>query len=118
MFPKPHTVEHSIAIADGENALGQTVITRTTRERAVMGWHTKSTHDGGSAVLDGRVTTDVTLLTDEPDWADGDIVTIPEPFPDHGDYSVHGSAKSCNTGPFGFTPGYTVTLRRVNHGTT
>lgn len=113
MFPKPHSVKHSVTAGTVVNALGQLVTERgEPRERAVMGWHVTSAHDGGSAVLDSRITTEATLLTDEPDWFDGDVVELPG----LGDFVVHGDAISCNDGPFGFTPGYKVMLRRVDHG--
>ena len=110
VFPTPHTVDHSSVTVVGENALGQVVTEKVTRSRAVFGWSFKSTSDGGTAPLAGRVHTEVALLTPEPDWRDGDIVTLP----DRGDFVVIGDPEDFNTGPFGFTPGYRVTLRRVH----
>ena len=113
MFPKPHTVEHSTPAGVTENALGQQLATTwVTRQRAVIGWSTKSSTDGATAALDGRVKIEVTLLTDERDWADGDLVTLPGV----GAFVVHGGVLDSNTGPFGFKPGYRVHLRRVHDG--
>ena len=111
MFPTPHIVEHSVPAVVGENALGQQITEMVTRQRAVIGWRPKSTDDGGSAVLAGRVTTELYLLTDEGDWHDGDIVTLPA----RGDFVVVGDVEDYTTGPFGFAPGYRVMLRRVHH---
>lgn len=110
MFPTPHTVTHATRSAAGENALGQPVVQTVTAERPVFGWSPKNTDDGGDAVLAGRVITEIYLLTPDGDWSDGDTVTLP----DGRDFVVVGDVEDNNAGPFGFTPGYRVTLRRVH----
>lgn len=106
-----HTVSHTVRTRTGENALGQAVTDSSTQSRPVFGWSPKSTEDGGEPALAGRVITEINLLTPDGDWTDGDTVTLP----DGRDFVVVGDPKDNNSGPFGFTPGYTVTLRRVHH---
>ena len=112
MFPTPHTVEHAVAVKTGENALGQTQLEYVTRSRAVYGWRTTSVADDRSADLAERVITEVSLATPDGDWHDGDLVTLPG----QGQFVVHGGVHDCNNGPFGFAPGYRVTLRKVTDG--
>lgn len=111
VFPTPNTVEHSRPVAVGENALGQAVAEHVTQSRAVYGWSAKSSTDGGEPALAGRVITELNLLTPDGDWADGDTVTLP----DGRQFIVVGDPQDDNGGPFGFTPGYKVLLRRVHH---
>lgn len=112
MLPTPHIVEHAVADVTGVNALGQAVATYTTRQRAVYGWTPHRNQDGRTADLAGRVITELNLLTPEPDWADGDKVTIPG----RGEFVVTGDVDDFGAGPFGYTPGYRVTLRKVADG--
>lgn len=112
MLPTPHTVTHSVAAVDGHNALGQAVATYTTRQRTVYGWSTRRNQDGRTADLAGRVITELNLLTPDPDWADGDKVTVPG----RGEFVVVGGVDDFGAGPFGFSPGYRVTLRQVTDG--
>jgi len=112
MFPTPQTVTHTSREQTGENSLGQPVFDTTSRERAVYGWSPRNTNDGGDAVTADRVITELNLLTPDGDWSDGDTVTLP----DGRTFTVVGEPSDSNRGPFGFTPGYRVTLRRVNHG--
>lgn len=111
MFPTPHTVTHTTSTQTGENALGQPTVTTTSTERPVFGWSPKTSDDGGEPTLAGRVITEVYLLTPDGDWADGDAVTLP----DNRTFVVVGDVEDNNAGPFGFQPGYRVTLRRVHH---
>lgn len=111
MFPTPHTVDHTVYTKTGENALGQAVTEHVTQTRAVYGWSAKSTADGTEPALAGRVITEVNLLTPDGDWSDGDTVTLP----DGREFVVVGDPDDNNSGPFGFAPGYRVTLRRVHH---
>jgi len=110
MFPTPHIVTHTTYQSVGADALGQPVTESTSTERAVYGWSPKVVTDGGSdPALASRTITEVALLTPDGDWSDGDTVTLP----DGRDFTVVGEPSDSNTGPFGFTPGYKVTLRRV-----
>lgn len=118
MFPTPFTVTHSRRVREGENALGQAVDTYESASRAVFGWSPKSSAGARSAnagvdsALADRTTTEISLLTPDGDWSDGDKVTLP----DGHEYTVIGEPSDANHGPFGFTPGYRVTLRRVEDG--
>lgn len=111
MFPAPHTVTHITRTTTGTDALGQPVTTTTSAQRPVFGWSPKQSDDGGDAVLAGRVITEINLLTSDGDWRDGDTVVLP----DAREFVVVGDPEDNNAGPFGFTPGYRVTLRRVHH---
>lgn len=110
MFPTLFTVTHTTRTVAGENALGQPVFVTADTDRAVYGWAPKKSEDGGTPVLDGRVITEVNLLTPDGDWRDGDTVTLP----DNRVFTVVGDPHDNNAGPFGFRPGYTVLLRRVH----
>ncbi len=111
MFPTTHTVTHVTRANVGENALGQPVIDTTSATRSVYGWSAKQSDDGGEPTLAGRVITEINLLTPDGDWRDGDTVVLP----DGREFVVVGDPEDNNSGPFGFTPGYRVTLRRVHH---
>ncbi|AXH46851.1 head-tail adaptor [Mycobacterium phage Aminay] len=112
MFPTIHTVKHTTERKVGENALGQALTEPTTIERAVYGWRPKLARDGATAELDGRTVTELYLLMPDGDYADGDTIELP------GDkqYVVHGEVEDFNHGPFGFAPGYRLTMRRVHDG--
>lgn len=116
MYPTPHTVTHSRRVTSGANALGQAVVTYQTVSRKVYGWSSNASTDvatdGGNAVTADRTITELSLLTPDGDWADGDKVNLP----DGREFTVVGEPRDSNTGPFGFTPGYRVTLRRVHDG--
>lgn len=113
MYPAPHTVTHSRRIAAGVNALGQQQFVFQTVSRAVYGWNTKVVTDGGgNPEMADRTITEIGLLTPDGDWADGDTVTLP----DGREFTVVGDPADSNKGPFGFTPGFKVMLRRVHDG--
>lgn len=111
MLPTPFTVTHTRRIQAGENALGQPVVSESSAPRRVFGWSPKKSDDGAEPALAGRVITEINLLSPDGDWVDGDTVTLP----DGRDFVVVGDPHDNNAGPFGFTPGYRVTLRRVHH---
>lgn len=111
MFPTPFTVTHSVRVTGAADALGQPTITYTSTTRPVIGWSTKVVTDGGGdPSMAGRTITEVSLLTDAGDWSDGDKVTLP----DGREFIIKGDPSDSNTGPFAFTPGYRVTMRRVH----
>jgi len=112
MFPTPFTVTHVHRLQTGENMLGQAITSETSTVRAVYGWSPRNTTDGGDAATASRVITEVNLLTPDGDWGDGDTVTLP----DGRAFMVVGDPDDLNAGPFGFSPGYRVTLRRVHDG--
>lgn len=112
MFPTPHTVQHASRVITGYNALGQAITQQVSRTRSVYGWSTKSTTDGSGAELAERVITEMSLLTPDSDWSNGDTVTLPE----LGEFTVQGGVEDMNGGPFGFKPGYRVALRKVYDG--
>ena len=113
MFPTAHTVEHSALTVTGQNALGQDITEQVSHTRPVYGWSTKSATGGSGADLAERVITELSLLTPDSDWHNGDIVTLPNNL---GDFVVRGGVEDMNSGPFGFRPGYRVTLRKVTDG--
>jgi hypothetical protein len=112
MFPDLFTVTHTVTEVIGTNALGQDTVELTSRSRNVRGVSPKVNTDGSKPVMAGRVITEAYLLTRDGDWSDGDIVTLP----DGRDFTVVGEPEDNNLGPFGFAPGYKVTLRRVHDG--
>lgn len=114
MFPALLAVTHSVAEVTGSNALGQATVELTARSRKVFGFSPKVNTDGTTPVMAGRVITELYMLTRDGDWTDGDIVTLP----DGRDFTVVGEPQNDNLGPFGFQPGYKVTLRRVYDGPT
>lgn len=113
MYPTPHTVTHTPRVVVGRNAMGQAKYgDGMPRQRGVYGWRNKSTVVGRTPQTAERVISEVYLLTPEGDWAHGDIVALPG----RGRWRVHGDVEDFNTGPFGFTPGYRVTLQKVVDG--
>lgn len=110
MFPTPFTVQHTRQGKTGENALGQDVLgDPQTVPRDVSSLRHRSTTVGTTGALKDRVIIEYSMATPDSDWTHGDTVTIP----DGRDFIVEGGAQDFNSGPFGFEPGYLVTLRRV-----
>ena len=112
MFPLIHTVSHTTRTVTGENMLGQPFEDTATVDRRVYGWTPRKTTDGGEAATAGRVITEINLLSPDGDWRQGDTVTLP----DGRVFVVVGDPDDNNAGPFGFTPGYRILLRRVHDG--
>ncbi|QFP94802.1 head-to-tail stopper [Mycobacterium phage Marshawn] len=109
MFPTPFTVKHTTRVKVGENAAGQARTEPRTRDRKVTSLRPR-VNEPGTAVADAdRVLTEYTMLTPEPDWAHEDVVTDWRGR----EFKVDGEPEDYNGGPFGFTPGYRVTLRRA-----
>lgn len=129
MYPTPFQVVHRTQPVTGENAHGQpTVGDYQNRVRDVYGWETKATIGsmglGGQtdAALSNRAEMQLSLLTPDGDWSNGDLVTVPDvgrvddtPVDDVSGhlYQINGDPEDFNHGPFGFMPGYRVTLCRV-----
>ncbi|ALF00445.1 head-tail adaptor [Mycobacterium phage Mufasa] len=112
MFPTPHKVVHVDRVKVGENAMGQALTEPRTRTRWVTSLRPRVNESGTAAALVDRVITEYTMVTPESDWTHGDSVTDARGRK----FKVHGDVEDYNLGPFGFTPGYRVTLRRVNDG--
>ena len=112
MFPAPWTISHTVAEVTGQNALGQDTVELVTTSRTVFACSPKVNTDGSTTVMAGRVITELYMMTRDGDYSDGDIVTLP----DGRDFTVVGEPENNNLGPFGFAPGYKVTLRRVHDG--
>ena len=109
MYPKPHKVLHTTSVKVGENAAGQAKTEPRTRERRVTSLRKRVNEPGPTAVDADQVIVEYTMVTDESDWAHDDLVVDW-----HGRrFKVHGDVDDYGGGPFGFRPGYIVTLRRV-----
>lgn len=115
LFPTPHSVGHITPAAVSNNALGQPIpAAGAATVRKVYGWRVKATAEGASAPYAGRTVTELYLLTPDGDYAPADLVQVPA---DTGPiFEVIGDGEDFNNGPFGFTPGYRFTLRRVADG--
>lgn len=111
MIPTPFTVQRIRRTPNGENALGQAIYTETVTTVAVYGWQPSSELERYTAALAGRTVTDLKLLSPTGDFASSDAVVI-----DGVAYEVDGLVENCNTGPFDFSPGYVINLRRVSGG--
>ncbi|ASR87184.1 head-to-tail stopper [Mycobacterium phage LastHope] len=108
-FPKPHKVLHTTYVKVGENAAGQPRTEPRTRERMVTSLRKRVNEPGTAAVDADQVVVEYTMVTDETDWAHDDLV---EDWTGR-KFKVHGDVDDYNGGPFGFRPGYIVTLRKV-----
>jgi hypothetical protein len=115
-----HTVTHLVRPKIGKNELGQTVYgLPVATDRDVFGWYQLSTAEGvarrtgQAAALGHRIITYKALLTPDGDWApDSQVILEGET------YDVDGDVEDFNRGPFGYRPGYRVTLKRVADGPT
>ncbi|AYR01079.1 head-to-tail stopper [Mycobacterium phage LeMond] len=109
MFPATHRVLHTTFVKVGENAAGQVKTEPRTRERFVVSLRSRVDEPGSAAADADLVTVEYTMVTPEPDWAHDDQVLDARGRK----FVVHGEPEDYNLGPFGFTPGYRVTLRKV-----
>ncbi|AHB79545.1 head-to-tail stopper [Mycobacterium phage Validus] len=109
MFPKPFKVLHTTYVKVGENAAGQARTEPRTRERMVTSLRKRVNEPGTTPADADQVVVEYTMVTDENDWAHDDLVVdwLGRRF------NVHGEVDDYNGGPFGFRPGYIVTLRKV-----
>lgn len=110
MFPTPHTVQVVRRVRSGENAVGQPVYSTDTRSIKVYGWQSTSQEDRHTAVLNGRTVSELQLLSPTGDFRPSDAVII-----NGVTYEVAGDVEDFNHGPFGFTPGYVIGLRKVTN---
>lgn len=110
MIPAPHAVTHIVRRRTGENALGQPVYSESATERRVYGWQPATQDERVIAAIAGRAITDVVMLTPDTDYASADRVVL-----DGKTYEVMGDAQDFTKGPFGFTPGCAVALRKVEN---
>lgn len=114
-FPTPFTVGwHAASSGPDEDANGDPVITHTPAldvagtEVRVMGWAPTASTE----LQIGRVDHDIDLYVPPSVAAgSGDVVDLPE-----GQFEVVGSPLDWSKGPFGFTPGFVVQLKRVSGG--
>lgn len=113
VFPTPHTVVHTPRQGTAvEDDAGQvTYLPGTPATRPVYGWRPRYSEVGATAVLQNRTVVGLYLLTPDGDYEHGDTVEVQGRR-----YLVDGEHEDFNTGPFGFTPGYRVALRRVTDG--
>ena len=111
MFPTPHKVQHTTRVKVGENAAGQPRTEPRTRERSVTSLRKRVNEPGSEPAAADRVVTEYTMVTPESDWTHGDEITDWRGRT----FTVHGDVDDYNGGPFGFRPGFIVTLRRVNN---
>ncbi|WNM69526.1 head-to-tail stopper [Mycobacterium phage Syra333] len=109
MFPTPFTVQHTTTLKTGENAAGQPIVEPVTFPRKVTSLRPRVNEPGSAVADNAAVLTEYSMVTPENDWAHGDLVTDW-----HGrKFTVWGDVEDYNGGPFGFRPGYRVTLRKV-----
>lgn len=108
MFPLTHEVTVTRRTGTGEDAMGDPVVTWSEPETVrVYGWGPPSPDEAIRPVESG-------LKRDLDVYA-------PDPFADNGDmvdvlgvaFAAVGHPEDFSHGPFGFTPGYRVSLARV-----
>ncbi|ASR85216.1 head-tail adaptor [Mycobacterium phage SirPhilip] len=109
MFPTPFTVQHTTFVKVGENAAGQPRTEPRTRPRQITSLRKRVNEPGTAAADADQVVVEYSMATPESDWAHDDLVAdwLGREF------KVHGEVDDYNGGPFGFRPGYLVTLRKV-----
>lgn len=108
MFPTPFSVQRIRRTKTGSNALKQPTYSDSVSTVAVYGWQPVSEVERHTAALSGRTVTDLKLLSPTGDFLPTDAVVI-----NGVTYEVDGLVEDYNHGPFGFTPGYAIGLRRV-----
>ncbi|QFG09397.1 head-tail adaptor [Mycobacterium phage Yuna] len=109
MWPTPYEVLHTTHVKVGENAAGQARTEPQTRPRKVSSLRKRVNEPGRAASDEAQVVVEYSMVTPESDWAHGDLVD--DWRGRH--FKVHGEVDDFNGGPFGFRPGYIVTLRKV-----
>lgn len=107
-FPTPFTVQRIRRTLSGENALGQPIYTDSSASVAVYGWQPASQEERYTAALSGRTVSELKLLSPTGDFRSSDAVIVNGVA-----YEVDGEVEDYNHGPFGFSPGFTVGLRKV-----
>lgn len=82
--------------------------------RTVRGFQPAEETEVQAAQLAGRKITVLVMLTADGDWPSDAMVELW----DGRKFEVNGDVQDYNLGPFDFTPGYAVNLRKVSSGAT
>jgi len=99
----------------GKNPAGQVVYGEPVPEaRKVRGFQPAGEQENQSAEYSGRKITELVMLTADGDWPSDAKVELW----DGREFEVNGDVQDYNLGPFDFTPGYAVNLRKVTSGPT
>ena len=108
MFPEPFQVLHEARVAEGRDAMGVPVVSYSAPiEVRVYGWSTPGVDEQTRAELSG-IERDVDLYCRTPFAGPKDRVTIAgEKF------EAVGHPEQYDFGPFGFTPGCRINLKRI-----
>lgn len=113
LIPEPFDVVHWTKAKAGKNPAGQVVYGQPVpRARTVRGFAPAGEQELRASQMAGRVITELVMLTAEGDWPIDSAVVLA----DGRRFEVNGPVNDYNLGPFGFRPGYSVALRRVNDG--
>ena len=80
------------------------------RQRWVRGFEPAGADEIQKSQLAGRKVTELLMATAEGDWPSDSIVEFRGQR-----YEVNGDVRDENLGPYGFTPGYVVQLRKVTN---
>lgn len=82
------------------------------RQRFVRGFEPAGAQEIQTSQLAGRKVTELLMMTAEGDWPSDSVVVLW----DGRRFEVNGDVRDENLGPYGFTPGFVVPLRRVTNG--
>lgn len=109
-FPEPYKVRHEPILTGATDDWGDSIEGfGPAVEVSVIGWAPAGA-DQPIRDLGTGIGHDVDLYCSTPFAKHRDKVTLPtEPLP----LEVQGNPEDFNTGPFGFTPGYRIKLKRV-----
>lgn len=110
LFPEPYVVSHEPVLNGGIDDWGNPSESYGTPAAIpVYGW-ASATADAAIRALGTGVKHDVDLFCSTAFCGHRDRVTLPG---NPGAYLVEGEPENFNTGPFGFMPGYRVSLKKV-----
>ncbi|AHJ86560.1 head-tail adaptor [Mycobacterium phage Jolie2] len=110
--PEPFEVTHITKVATGKNPAGQTTYRDVPRKRMVRAFEPAGASEVQTAQLAGRKITELMMADDEGDWPSDSVVELW----DGRRFEVNGDVRDENLGPYGFTPGFVIPLRRVTNG--